>query len=435
MDEFVRRPKRPKLDLATAFPNRSLHPTRAAIDTTSQEIPAPPPADILPADDSEPNVKSKKDKPRIRIPKIPMPKNKKQWAITIAAAVLLLGSSGFALYWFIIKKEAPVVIQPEPEPEPEPEPIPTTETSKVSGRQIPIGDNAKPIYAIQIENSPEARPQSGLKEADIISEAVAEGGITRFNAIFHDFVPANIGPIRSLRPYYIDWFLPYNAPIVHAGGSPEALSDIRSLGVQDMEHGVNGAYFRRVSNRYAPHNLYSTGSQMLDLYTKKGYSNGDFTGLIRKEIPKETDETEEATETTPTPAPAPTAKTINLKISSTLYNVSYSYDAATNKYLRAQGGGPHIDAESGQQLQTDVVIVPVMSKKIHPDRVHTQYGSVGSGKVFVFQDGGVIEGTWKKEARNTQWQLLDAAGAPIALNPGQTWFTMIDAAASVTYQP
>jgi len=287
----------------------------------------------------------------------------------------------------------------------------------MSGRIIEKVNAERPTYAVQIENSPEARPQSGLKDADIVSEAVAEGGITRFNAIFHDNQAANIGPIRSLRPYYIDWFLPYGAPIVHAGGSPEALSDIRTLGVQDMDN--TAGYFRRVSNRYAPHNLYSTGPQLVELFTKRGYSNPNYTGLPRKEV---------------TPAEVLTASTVNLKISSALYNVNFAYDKASNTYLRSQGGSKHVDAETGQQLSPSVVIVPVMTKGIHPNRVHTQYGTTGSGVVFVFQDGIVTKGIWSKPDRGAQWQFKDDAGLVINLNPGQTWFTIIDAVGSVTYQ-
>jgi hypothetical protein len=427
MDEFVRRPKRPKIDLGIPA-------------NVPSEIPDVPP----PAPKIQPNyhLNSQKTPDSPKPPKlkkfkfrVPIPKTRMQWVITVIILVLLLSGAGFAAYWFIIREVPEPVAYVAPEPEPEPEPEPTTVASRVSGRQIDKNNPDHPIYAVQIENSPEARPQSGLKEADIVSEAVAEGGITRFNAIFHDNTPANIGPVRSLRPYYIDWFLPYNASIVHAGGSPEALSDVRSLSIQDMDHGVNGSYFRRVSNRYAPHNLYTTGAQLLDLFSKKGYSNGTFSSLPRKVIVEEKQEADETPVEPTTPATTlPAANIINLKISSALYNVTFTYDKASNTYLRSQGGAAHKDAESGSQLAPDVVIVPVMSKSIHPDRVHTKYGSVGTGKVYIFQDGTVTEGTWAKPDRRVQWQLNDAAGNPIALNPGQTWFTMIDSASGVSYQ-
>lgn len=349
--------------------------------------------------------------------KVPVPKTKKQWIIAVAIMVLLLGGAGFAVYWFIIRDTTPPVVKQEPQPEPEPSPEPIY--SIVTGRELTDkAINDRPIYAVQIENSPEARPQSGLKDADIVSEAVAEGGITRFNAIFHDNIPANIGPVRSLRPYYIDWFLPYDAAIVHAGGSGEALADVRSMGLKDMDSVAS--IMRRVSGRYSPHNYYTTGQQVLDLAVSRGYKPNVTEPLARKDA---------------APAEAPTAGTISVKISSALYNVSYTWDKASNTYLRNQGGGKHVDAEDGTQLAPNVVIVPIMNKGIHPDRVHTQYGTVGSGKVYVFQDGTVTEGTWTKQTRGAQWLLQDASGETIKLNRGQTWFTITDAAGNVNYTP
>ncbi len=361
--------------------------------------------------------------------KLPRPKTKLQWIIFGVIVAAVLGATATAVYWFIIRDTSPppaAYVEPEPEPEPEP----TTMASRVSGRQLDKAAAIKPIYAVQIENSPEARPQSGLREADIVSEAIAEGGITRFNAIYHDNVPANIGPVRSLRPYYIDWFLPYNAPIVHAGGSPEALADIRSLGIQDMDN--TAGYFRRVSNRYAPHNLYTTGGQILELFTARGYNNGDsITSLPRKEIKPAADP--ESAET-PAASTLPAATAINLAVSRGLYNVSFAYDAATNTYLRSQGGAAHVDADTGAQIAPDVIVVPIMSRSTHANRVHTVYGTTGSGEVFVFQDGTVTKGTWTKPDRRSQWQLKDASGNDIKLNPGQTWFTMIESADRVGYQ-
>lgn len=402
MDDFNRRPRRQKINLG---------------DRPNASAPKPRQAPAVNSSNHEGGAVKVPKKPKFRFR---LPKNKKEWIIAVSAAVVLLGGTGFALYWFVFKPEPAPVVYQEPEPEPEPEPVPTTVASKTTGNQVEPAINDRAIYAVQIENSPEARPQSGLIYADIINEAVAEGGITRFNAIFHDHVPPNIGPIRSLRPYYIDWFLPYSAGIVHAGGSPEALADVRNLNIQDMDHGVNGAYFRRVSNRYAPHNLYSTGQQLLDLFAKRGYSNPNVASLPRKEL---------------APAATPTARVVNLKISSANYNVNFTYDPATNTYLRSMGGVPHKDAEAGTQIMPRVVVVPVLNKSIHPNRIHTVYGTVGSGKVFVFQDGTVTEGTWSKPSRSAQWQLTDTAGTIIKLNPGQTWFTIIDAAGSVSYSP
>lgn len=409
MDEFVRKPKRPQVELEQTRPG-----PQVVQQVREQKVVAAPPDPTLP-----PEIRTAPDasrKPRFSF-KVPTPKSKKQWIIAIIIMALLLGGAGYAIYHFIIRDTSPApIVQQEPKPDPElpPEPI----YSRISGRELTSAEiNSRPVYAVQIENSPEARPQSGLREADIVSEAVAEGGITRFNAIFHDNIPANIGPVRSLRPYYIDWFLPYDSAIVHAGGSPEALQDVRNLGLKDADSVAS--IMRRVNNRYSPHNYYTTGQQVLDLLTQRGYTSS-FTGLPRKDA---------------APSAAPNAGNISLNISSHLYNVTFTYDAASNTYLRKQGGQAHVDAESGAQISPNVVIVPVLNKGVHPNRVHTTYGTTGSGTVYVFQDGTVTQGTWNKSARNSQWSLTDNAGAPIQLNRGQAWFTMIDSTNKVTYTP
>lgn len=433
MDGIIRSPRRPKIELddgqearveVAVLPAAPVLPVFSAADTAPEE-PSEEPTNEPPTDSGEDSTPPPKKKRKLQW-KVPTPKTKKQWIIAIAAIVLLLGGTGTALYWFVLRDTEVVTQQAEPEPEPEPSPVPIY--SRMTGRQISNADiNKRPVYAVQIENSPEARPQSGLKEADIVYEAVAEGGITRFNAVFHDNIPANIGPVRSLRPYFIDWFLPYDAAIVHAGGSGEALSDVRSLGLKDMDSVAS--IMRRISERYSPHNYYTRGQQVLDLSSQRGY-NSTFTGLPRKQ-PAE----EETLETSDAAPATPTAGTVNVRISSALYNVRYTYDAASKTYLREQGGGKHIDAESGTQLAPSVVIVPILGKRIHPDGVHTQYTTVGSGKVYVFQGGDVTEGTWSKSSRSSQWELRDGSGQVIALDPGQTWFTITDSASNVTYAP
>lgn len=437
MDGIIRSPRRPKIDLGdgqeadvqvAALPATPLVPVASAAEESS-EGPAKAPEDTPPTNKNDTPPPQPPKKPRKFAWKVPTPKTKKQWIIAIIIMALLLGGTATAVYWFIIRDTSPVVQQaaPEPEPEPLPEPI----YSRMTGREITSADiNKRPVYAVQIENSPEARPQSGLRDADIVFEAVAEGGITRFNAIYHDNIPANIGPVRSLRPYYIDWFLPFDAAIVHAGGSGEALADVRSLRLKDMDSVAS--IMRRISERYSPHNYYTRGQQVLDLANQRGYTS-TFTSLPRKQ-PVEQEASESATDKTVPPA-APAAGTVNVRISSTLYNVRYVYDAASKTYLREQGGGKHVDADSGTQLAPSVVIVPIMGKRIHPDGVHTQYTTVGSGKVYVFQGGSVTEGTWSKSSRSAQWELRDGNGDVIELEPGQTWFTITDAASNVTYAP
>lgn len=338
----------------------------------------------------------------------------------IIAALLFVGTAGtYALYKHFhapIPNAQGVVVTKKPAQAPKP----TTEASRLTGVQVAPELNKRPVTGIMIENSPDARPQSGLNDAGVVYEAVAEGGITRFLALFQEAQPSYIGPVRSVRPYYLDFLMPFDASIAHVGGAPQALADIKSFGVKDLDQFYNSAAYTRITQRYAPHNVYTSFANLDALNTSKGFISSSFTGFVRKK--------EAAT-------PQPTAKSINFAISSLLYNVHYDYDAATNSYKRSEGGKPHTDEKSGAQLSPKVVIALVMSRGIASDGQHTDYGDVGSGHMYVFQDGTLTEGTWSKADRRAQFSFTDASGKPLQLNPGQTWITLVDNTGSVTYAP
>lgn len=298
-----------------------------------------------------------------------------------------------------------------------PEPVKTTTASRLTGVEIQKELNELPVTAVQIENSPDARPQAGLYDAGVVTEAIAEGGITRFNVIYMEHRPERIGPIRSLRPYYIDFFWPYDAAIVHAGGSGEALAQVQQLGLKDIDHGPNAGIFYRDRSRYAPHNLYSSGTKIMETHQARGYTTSNFTGLVRKEEKK---------------AEVPNARSISVNISSFLYNPRFDYDATTNSYLRFMAGKPHMD-EIGKQINPKVVVVLVMPH--HYAGIYSVYQTTGTGKAFIFQDGIVTEGIWNKGARNEQIKFTDASGESIGLNPGQTWMTLATSADRVSFTP
>lgn len=295
---------------------------------------------------------------------------------------------------------------------------PKTEASKLTGMQISPELNKRSITGIMIENSLDARPQAGLKDAGVVYEAIAEGGITRFLTLFQEGQPDYIGPVRSVRPYYLDWVQGFDAPIAHAGGSADALAKLRADGVKDLDQFANGSSYTRVNNREAPHNLYTSTAQMDALKTAKGFTTSTFTSLARK---KEQ------------PSKTPTAKTVDLVISSTDFNPHYDYDAKTNSYKRSEGGAPHTDERSGAQLSPKVVIALVMSQG--RQGVYTTYNAIGSGACFIFQDGTVTEGTWVKANAKDQTTFKDARGADIKLNPGQTWISTVGSSGAVTYAP
>jgi hypothetical protein len=304
-----------------------------------------------------------------------------------------------------------------------PEATPKTVASNLTGLQVDPSVNLRPVTAVMVENSLAARPQSGLSQAGVVFEAIAEGGVTRFMALFQDNVAGNVGPIRSARPYYVGWSMGFDAGYAHVGGSPDALSDIRAWGVRDLDQFANGGSYHRVSNRPNPHNVYTSIDALNQLEAKKGYTASKYSGFVRKSA--------KALKT-------PTARAIQLKLSGANYNVSYVYNAQNNSYDRSEGGAAHSDAETGGQLSPSVVVamvIPLGQGALDASGAYySNYQYQGSGTAYVFQDGGVTVGQWTKADNSTQITFT-ANGKPLALDPGQTWLTAVSASSAVSYQP
>lgn len=367
--------------------------------------------------------------------------SKKKQALLIIASLLVLGlGSGSAAFLVEHNKKPKAVAIEAPKKVTQKGPVDTRVPSTLSGLLVDPAVNQRPVTGVMIENSTDARPQSGLGDASVVFEAIAEGGITRFLALYQDTQPDYIGPVRSVRPYYLQWSLGFDASIAHVGGSPEALNDIKTWGVKDLDQFYNSGAYHRVSNRYAPHNVYTSMAQLNQVETGKGYTSSTFTGFARKKESPYKAPAATSTSKTKSTAKADTrtpANTIDVGISSSLYNSHYNYDASTNSYMRSEGGQPHmvVDAAGAQkQITSKVVVTLVMPYGIQSDGKHSDYGVIGSGQMLVFQDGTVTPGTWTKTADKDQFQFVDNEGHPLALNPGQTWLIAVDAAGDVTYK-
>lgn len=344
--------------------------------------------------------------------------NKKQRIIALVLfGVLLIGTTAMAMPLFIKDPPppTPVIIVKKEKPEPEP----TTVASRLTGVQIDPKLNKLPVTGIMVENSPEARPQAGLASAGIVFEALVEGGISRFLALYMEDQPGNIGPVRSARRHYLDIIVPFDAAIAHAGGSGTALSQIRNQKIKDIDHGANAGAFQRISSRFAPHNLFTSRAKLLQVHKSRGYMESKFTSLARKEKEE--------------PLKTAKASSIDFRISrSQLYNPHFDYDKKSNVYKRSQGGRPHTDKDSGKQITSKVVIA--IETSYRKSGIYSIYGMSGKGTVTIFQDGDVIKGTWSKKNRSGQYSFTDAKGDPIKLTPGRTWITLVTAG-DVSYKP
>jgi hypothetical protein len=341
---------------------------------------------------------------------------KKKKILFISAVVLLILALAGGGYWYyqnshkkpvaITKATVKVV-------------VPTTVASPLTGVQVSPELAKRSVTGVMIENSPDARPQSALNQAGIVFEAVAEGGITRFLALYQEQTPDYIGPVRSARPYYLDWLLPFDASYAHVGGSPDGLAQITDLHVKDLNQFYNGNSYQRIAARAAPHNVYTSAAQLTSLEQSKGFDKSTFTSWPRK---------------ADSPAVTPTTTSIDLRISGPLYNVHYDYDKLANSYKRFEGGQPHTDERSGAQITPKIAIALVMPSAIASDGTHTAYTTTGSGTMYVFQDGTVTQGTWTKASRTGQFVFTKSDGSSLKLNPGKSWVTMVGSTSDVTYK-
>lgn len=334
----------------------------------------------------------------------------RKWVL-VGVGVVLIGATAGFIYWPRAEVAEEVAIQlPET---PEVDDTPQLVASTLSGRMVEEALTKRPVTGIMIENSLASRPQSGLPEAGIVFEAIAEAGITRLLAIYQETTPESIGPIRSARPPFVRWLAAFDASYGHVGGSGEGLQQVAQHIDKDIDQFSNGKYYQRVSNKSAPHNVYTGFSSLDALNAAKGYTSSEFTGFLRKEA---------------SPSEAPTASTISMTISGFYFDPNYTYDKTSNRYLRSIAGQPHMDEATNTQLAPDVVIaikVPGRSYNAPDGSARHDYTTEGSGQAWVFQDGTITEGTWKKTAVKTQIEFLDSAGEAIALNPGLTWITAV----------
>lgn len=388
----------------------------AAADTIDQA--AVLPIENTDEDNSMANYpKSKSRSQRNRRFRPHWPPTKKEWVIIILLLLLIGGGVVIGLSHYKHTSITSIITLSPAKPA-----KPNTVASRLTGLQVSPTVAQLPVTAVMVENSTDARPQSGLSEAGIIYEALAEGGITRFVALYENNQSSLIGPVRSARPYYIDQLLPFNAAYAHVGGSPDALNEIGPLNVRDMNQFYNGQYYMRVSSRPAPHNVYTTLGNLWTLEQAKHWTTSNFTGFPRK---------------ADSPSKSPTVTSIDLHISSESMEVHYQYDSKLNSYLRSEGGSAMTDASTGKQLEPKVVIalvIPWTNGALDASGAYyTDYSDIGSGTAYIFQDGGVTQGVWEKSSQTSQIQFNTASGSAIKLNAGQTWITAVGSASQVIY--
>lgn len=271
---------------------------------------------------------------------------------------------------------------------------------------------------VMVENSPAARPQAGLEEASIVYEFLAEGGITRFMALFFEKFPDRVGPIRSTRPYFVETALEYRALLLHAGASTEGYRKLAASKLMHIDEIGTHGFFWRDSSRKAPHNVYSGMKKLADLFQRKyapipipaRFSYQGATSVRGMDLVK--------------------AEELNIRYWGN-YSVSYRYDERRGQYLRCIGDRPHL-MEGGKKLYTNNILIQYVDTNVKDTVGRLEINMEGNGKLFLFRDGCVLTGSWSK-AKGEKTRYLDQNGVEIQLAPGPTWIQVVPVNAKVEY--
>jgi hypothetical protein len=323
---------------------------------------------------------------------------------------------------------APPTDSPTPAPTATPEPTPVTYPDPLTGLPVSRQLASRRVVAVMIDDLSVARPQSGLSAASVVYQAPAEGGIPRYMAFFQAGDPPAVGPVRSSRLYFIAWASEWNAVYVHAGGSPQALALLNSSkGHGSVVYNADqfrwgNSYLWRIKTRFSPHNVYTDGKNLRKLAKKIGAKS-------YKSVPQPA-----WTFAADAPLEArPDGGTITVPYLAN--RVTYKYDRKTNTYLRSVSvEGKQKDAGTKKRIAPKNVVVMQVVFSATGDKKHRLDGQVtGSGKAWIFTNGQVVKGTWKKKSFSSPTRFFDKDGNPITLTAGQTFVQVIPRSITLKY--
>jgi hypothetical protein len=300
-------------------------------------------------------------------------------------------------------------------PTPTPVPTPVLVAAPLDGVPVSPAAARQHVIAVMIDDHSEARPQSGFSDASVVWQAPAEGGIPRYMLMFQERTPKAVGPVRSARLYYVGWASEWRAAFVHVGGSPGALQTLRTKGQGQLVYNADeyawGSYFWRVTNRYAPHNLYTDGKHLRSLAARVNATAppGKAAWLFSPDSPLEK---------------RPVGGRIEVGYLGN--TIVYRYDRASNTYRRfVKSTVRHVDPSTKKQVAPkNVVIMRMVFGALndgHPEKQRLDARYVGSGTAWIATNGRTIKGTWRKPSITAPTRFYDAAGQPVHLTIGQTF--------------
>ena len=318
---------------------------------------------------------------------------------------------------------------PEPTPTPTPTPPPVTGIALLDGMAVDPARAQRLPLAIMIDDNVVARPQHGFNAASIVYQAPADGGEDRYMLVFQENDAAKIGPVRSGRPYFVRWAAEYRAAFGHYGGDEKTrayLPTIHGKLIYDVDALAGaGAAYKRDSSRKAPHNAYTNSDSYRSVAERRGAPRTIVSGLgsrlFADDLPADQ---------------RPTSGSINVP-----YNrgaSSYTYDHATNSYLRSIAGKAHTDPLDGKRVTARDVVVLFMRQSVDPESEpgyrRPVLDQIGTGRAIVFRDGKAFDGKWIKTSVGDLTRFYDSSGKEISLVRGRIFIQVVATGTKVTWK-
>ena len=284
--------------------------------------------------------------------------------------------------------------------------------------------DSRPI-AVMIDNEkPAWQNHGGLNSAYMLYEFIIEGGETRIMAFFKNVSPSYIGPVRSARHYFLDYAMEHDAIFVHFGWSPLAQSNIKTLGINNI-NGIYDTYFWRVAPKGSYHNAVTSMENIRKFIARKNYRDTSDKECIIKYNRYDTDINS-----------GDTANTINIKYSN-LQNVTYKYDSGDKVYYRSMRGQAHKDSQTGEQFYAKNIVMIFVKDELLDDpenKGRRNLYNIGTGNGYYATNGKIEKITWSKSARDSKTVYKDIYGNEITFNDDITWVQIIPITGSVKYE-
>jgi hypothetical protein len=289
-------------------------------------------------------------------------------------------------------------------------PPPPTFIAPLTGEVVPA-PLTNPSIAAKVDNHPDARPQFGLEHTDIVFEELVEGGLSRYVAIWQSDVPAEIGPVRSIRPMDPDIVSPFGGIIAYSGGQYRFVQAMEQTNVYNAIHGQSDTddTFYRTDLRDSPHDVLVLAPQVIGQHLDLPAPQQQFPYSL------DTPSATAARDGAP-------ISTINLVLGGSA-TPSWAWDPAKLAYNRFMtGGAPDTDQAGAQLTAVNVVVlsVPIDYGYGIPDTL-----LIGSGQAWVSTGGGTVHGSWSKGSRAELIRVVDDHGVPVRLAPGNTWIELV----------